>query len=231
MADEPNDQTTDEQPDTEAQPHGAPDQPAPDEKPAPEKKPGPDPLAEARKWEKRSKENKAALDKAAADLEAEKARTANILKAAGITPENEDPAKVAERVQAERDAVQAERDQARAEAKALKRERVAERAALTVGADPEVVRESRGLAERLAALEDDATDDDVTRTVAEYVEANQRWKAAPASPRPPSASRGQGTSDQPPPSAASLAAEAEKKGDHRGAIAAQLRKLAPSSPA
>lgn len=138
---------------------------------------GTDWKARARQWESQSKANKDAAserDKLSGVLE-------NLRKA--LDPDgakDDDPATVAERAVAERDAD-------RAELRLLKAERGAERAARKAGADVDLLLDSNGFLQRLAKL-DPAADSfaaDVEQAVADALAANPRLKAASTPPPPP----------------------------------------------
>jgi osmotically-inducible protein OsmY len=137
--------------------------------------------AEARKHEKRAKDNHAALEKAHADIQAEQERVKAILKAAGIG-DDEDPAEAAKRTTAERDQAAQRAAQLEADLKAERRERAAERAARKAGANVDALLDSRGFVKALADLGDDASDKDITKAVEAALDAHPHLKAAPATP-------------------------------------------------
>ena len=129
--------------------------------------------AEAHKWEKRSKDNKTALDTATS----EKQSTLDaIAKAFGLKGDD-DPVKAAQTATEERDA-------ARLETKATRIENAVLRAAAKNGADPEALTDSRSFMHALEAI--DPTADDfaaqVGTAIKTAVEANPALKSGPVVP-------------------------------------------------
>ncbi len=184
MADEPNPQTAnDDLAPVEPQdpPHG---------EPKPDPKPGPDHAAEARKWEKRSKDNKAALDKeaeraSAAEAGLEKLRK-DFAKALGFASDDTppDPAALQQTV-AERESRIGSLE---SENRNLRVELAAWRAAGENGANPLALMDRRSVVDRIGAL-DPAADDFTTQLgqiVKAAVDADETLKAAgmPRTPKP-----------------------------------------------
>lgn len=131
--------------------------------------------ARARQHEDRAKKQKSAADLAATGQKAAEDKLAAVLKAAGLTPEDEDPTEAVRKATAERDT-------AVAEARAVKAERLAERLARKAGADVDALLDSRAVSKALGAL-DDPTDVDAVQAVIDAVlKDNPRLKAPAAAP-------------------------------------------------
>lgn len=186
---------SDPEPDPTPAPTPAPTPPHGDPEPTDPPKPGPDHAAEARKWEKRSKDNHKALEDEKNARKASDERLAAVLKAAGLAPDTEDPAKVAERLAAENKATAKERDDANARIATIERERKLERAAHAAGVDVVAFMDSRSIDADLAALADDAPDTAYAALVKKRLEAAPYLALTPG-PRVPAPNRGQGSSDK-----------------------------------
>lgn len=187
------DDTSNEQEAPQAEP--AQQQPKQPETPhgdsATEPKPGPDHAAEARKWEKRSKDNKAALDKLAEEKAEAEQRTQKLLddlgKALGFKSDESTPdPDTLQRTIGDKDAriaaLEHDRSTAFVEKEALK-------AALRVGANPIALTDSRTFMSEAAALDpaDDGFHSALEGAVKAALEANPTLAAVPVpakSPKP-----------------------------------------------
>lgn len=137
-------------------------------------KPDEDWKARSRTWEDRAKANKTAADKAAAEAAKASETLTAVRKAFGLDgTDEEDPKTAAEKAAAERDAKDAE-------LRTLKIERAAEKVGRKVGADVDLLLDSRGFATGIAKLDpaDDTFDDDLKAAVEKALADNPRLKAA-----------------------------------------------------
>jgi hypothetical protein len=135
--------------------------------------------AEAKKWEKRSKDNHATLQKLQEQVTAQSTATVEqkkaILKAFGLA-DDEDPAEAAKRTATERDTERSRAEKLEQELKAERLERTAERLARKAGGNVDALLDSRGFVRALAALGDDPSEKDITKAVETALDAHPHLK-------------------------------------------------------
>lgn len=137
--------------------------------------------ATSRRHEDRAKANKRAADEATAKATAAEERLQAVLKAAGITEDDEDPTKAVEKATAERDT-------AVARARQLESERVAERVARGLDANTSALLDSKRVEKALAELEDPFDEDAVTAVLQRALDDAPHLKNTPkARPGPSTA--------------------------------------------